>query len=106
MGIMDLFKRKKEEAIELPVEEEAPAGKITVRIENLASIADVERFERLLREGNILLLKVKELQKRDLGQFKNAVERLKRRCMQYGWDIVGIEDGYLVLAPKFAKIER
>jgi SepF-like predicted cell division protein (DUF552 family) len=106
MAIKDLFFGKKEE-VELPVpEEETVTEKINVRIENLQGLIDVERLTKLLREGNILFLKTKELQKRDLGQLQTTVQRLKRVCMQNDWDIAGTEDGYLVLTPKFARIER
>ena len=112
MGILDSLKKlvkREEEQIELSAEEEE-AGKIVdkvvVRVENLTGVNDVERVERLLKEGNILFLKIAELQKKDLGQFKQTVQMLKRRCIQFGWDIVGIEDGYIVLTPKFARIMR
>lgn len=109
MGLLDRLRGKAkgrtEEVIELPAEEE-PLEKIMVRVENLTSSMDVERFERMLREGNILLLKVLELQKQDLGQFKNVVDKLKRRSVQFGWDIVAIADGYILITPKFAKIVR
>jgi SepF-like predicted cell division protein (DUF552 family) len=111
MGFMDSLKslvKREEEQVELPVEEELtqPADKITVRIENLTGVNDIERIERLLKEGNILFLKIAELQKKDLGQFKQTVQMLKRRCIQFGWDIVGVEAGYMVLTPKFARIIR
>lgn len=115
MGFMDslkkLFKRE-EEQVELPPEGVEGAGteeiadKITVRVENLTGVNDVERIEGLLKQGNILFLKIADLQKKDLGQFKQTVQMLKRRCIQFGWDIVGVEDGYMVLTPKFAKIMR
>jgi len=110
MGFLDALKkfaRGEEEQIELPAEEAPqPTDKITVRIENLTGVNDVERIERLLKEGNILFLKIAGLQKKDLGQFKQTVQMLKRRCVRFGWDIVGIEDGYMVITPKFAKIMR
>lgn len=105
MGLGDLFKRKTEEVIELS-EEEEPKEKILIRVENLGGLADIERIERLMRDGTILLLKVKELQTKDLGEFKNTVSKLKRRCLQYGWDLVAIADGYILMTPKFAKIVR
>lgn len=103
----DFLRRKSpgEDAVELPVEPEQKE-KITVRVENVSSVLDVERIEKLLREGNILMLKVQQLQSNDLGEFKNVVEKLKRRCIQFGWDLVAIADGYLVMTPKFARIVR
>lgn len=107
MGLKDILNklRPQEETVEFPEEEESKE-KVTVRVEKLNGIEDVERISRMLREGNILFLKTKELQKNDLGQFQNSVHKLKRTCDQFGWDIAGTEDGYLVLTPQFAKIER
>ncbi len=113
MGFLDIFKKiggGKKERMEIQLDEslkqEGPMDKILVRVENITGINDVERIERLLKEGNILLLKVSDLQAKDIGQFKQTVQMLKRRCVQFGWDIVGIEDGYIVITPKFAHIER
>ena len=108
MGFGDILKKAKpkEETIELPDETEEPVEKIMVRVENLGGLEDAERIERLMQAGCILLLKVKELQSKDLGEFKNTVDKLKRRCLQYGWDMVAVSDGYIVMAPGFAKIVR
>lgn len=110
MGFFDRLKKlaqPDEEQMELPTEEaEGPAEKVTVRVESLQGVNDVERIEKLLKDGNILFLKVLDLERKDLGQFKQTVQMLKRRCIQFGWDIVGIEEGYMVLTPKFAKIAR
>jgi SepF-like predicted cell division protein (DUF552 family) len=62
MDLRDLlFGKKEEDMIELPVEEEQ-TQKIQVRIENIGGMLDVDRLTKLLREGNILLLKTKDLQ--------------------------------------------
>lgn len=108
MGFLhDLFRkvRPEEEAVELPEEEEV-GRQVTVRIETLKDFVDIDRVSRLLKDGNIIFLKAKELQRTDLGEFQNCIQKLKRVCTQYGWDIVGTEEGYLVVTPQFAKIER
>ena len=58
MGIGDIFKRvaPEDDSVELPVEQEEPTEKIMVRVETLTGMIDVEHIERLIREGNILLL--------------------------------------------------
>jgi len=106
MGLLDILKRGKEEDIvELP-EEEEPKDKINVRIESMTGTGDVDRFAQLLKQGNILVLKTKQLQRQDLGGFQMAVQKLKRVCTSYGFDIAGTEEGYLVVTPKFANIVR
>lgn len=98
--------KKREEYEELPVITEELGPKINVRIEKLTSLEQADRVVRLLRNGNIVILKTKEMQRRNLGQFQTAVLKLKRNCKNYGFDLVGTEDGYLVLAPKGIEIER
>ena len=109
MGLRDLLPEtlfgSRQEAVELP-EEEEQTERVNIRIENLNNMADVDRFEKLLREGNILLLKTKQLQRQDLGQFQLAVQKLKRLSHNYGFDLVGTEEGYLVVTPKFARVVR
>lgn len=102
--IIKVFRRE-EEVMELP-EETEPEKQIMVRIETLRDFVDTERIARLLKDGNIIFLRVGDLQRHDLGEFRNCVQKLKRFSNQHGWDIVGMEEGYLVLTPDFAKIER
>jgi len=109
MGLLnDLFKkvRGEEETIEFPEEETAPEEKIVVRVETLKDFIDTERVARMLKEGNVVFLKTAALQRQDLGEFKNCVEKLKRFCNQYSWDIAGVEEGYLILTPNFVRIQR
>jgi len=104
--MIDKFTKKEtSDEEELPVEEEM-VEKIFVRVDNLGGIVDIDRLMKHLKAGNILFLKTKELQRRDLGQFQNAVHKLKRVSQQYGWDLAGTEDGYIVVTPRFAQIIR
>ena len=109
MALADFLplRKKEEEYEEIKVEElEEPEEKINVRIEKLGGVEDAERIIRYVKKGFIVFLKTKELQKRQLAQFQMAVLKLKRLCKNYGFDIVGTEEGYLILAPKFVTIER
>lgn len=103
--IIKFFKKKEKEFVEFEPEKEAEE-KITVRMEKLGGIVDVDRIAKLVMDGNIVFLNVKDMQKGNLMQFQASVQKLKRYCNQYGWDIVGTEDGYLLLTPKFVKILR
>ena len=97
--------RSEEETVELP-EEQEEQRQVMVRIETLKDFVDIDRISRLLKEGNIVFIKGRDLQRNDLGEFQNCVQKLKRVCGQYGWDIVGTEEGYLIVTPQFVKIER
>lgn len=104
--LQDIFRRGSEpEQIELPVEEE-PRQQLLVRIEALKDFVDIDRITRLVKEGSIVLLKTRELQRRDLGEFQNCVQKLKRVSNQQGFDLVGTDEGYLILTPSFARIHR
>ena len=96
---------KEEEFIVLEYEEE-PKEKINIRIENFGGLIDVDRIVKLVRQGNIVFLRTKTLQKRDIGQLQAGVTKLKKVCDQYGWDIAGTEEGYVIIAPRFAEIVR
>ena len=98
-------KKKEEEPVELEVNEEY-RERVNVRIENLTSLDDVDFIIKLVRDGNIIFLKTKNIQNKDLGQFETSIQKLKRSCMNYGYDIAGTEEGYMIITPKFAKISR
>jgi SepF-like predicted cell division protein (DUF552 family) len=106
MGLLsDLFKKKDDEMLELPVEGEQ-MQQVMVRIETLRDFVDIDRIARLVKEGNIVFLKTRDLQRKDLGEFQNCMQKLKRVSNQFGFDLAGTEEGYLVVTPTFAKIAR
>jgi len=100
------FRRKTEEYEEIPVEKVEETKKILVRIEKLGGMDDVDRIIRYVKNGFIVFLKTQQLQKRQPGQFQASILKIKRLCKNYGFDLVGTEEGYLILAPKFVEIER
>jgi len=101
-----MVSEKGDETIQFDEGQHDSKEKLNVRIDYLMGAEDVDRVAKLVREGNIMLLKIKDLQKKDIGLLQNTVQKLKRICSQSGWDVVGLEDGYLVVTPQFAKIER
>lgn len=108
MGLLNgLFGKKEEEELaEVPEETEAPSAQIAVRIETLRDFTDIDRIARNVREGSIVLIKTKDLQRKDLGEFQNCVAKLKRVSSTYGFDLAGTDEGYLIITPTFAKIAR
>jgi SepF-like predicted cell division protein (DUF552 family) len=109
MGLLDdlLPRRKEDDMMEVPEDVDATSKKtVTVRIETLTDFVDVDRVARLAKDGNIVFLRARDLQRKDLGEFQNCVAKLKKVSNQYGFDLVGTEDGYLLVTPQFAKIQR
>jgi len=94
-----------EEFIEVETEGD-DRRRISVRIENLNDYRDVEEVQKLLREGNIIFLRMKKLKERDIGELKRSIERLRKTSMAMNGDIIGIDEDYLILTPPFAKIYR
>lgn len=109
MGFLDFFKKlitkPAEDAVEFP-EEEEPRERLTVRIENVSGLQDVERVASYLKQGNVVLVKLKDLQKKDVGLFQTTMQKMKRLSMQFNWDMVALQEGYLIVTPNFARIER
>lgn len=79
---------------------------VNVRVETLKDFADTNRIQGLVRDGNIVFLKIKGLRQRDLGELKRSVEKLKKTCTAMSGDIVGVDEDFLVLTPDYAKIFR
>ena len=97
--------RRREEYIEI-APEEVETKKMTVRVENLGGIDDVDRIIKLVKKGSIVFLKTARLRKHDLGQFQTSVQKLKRLCSNFGFDIAATADGFIICTPRFVKIER
>lgn len=108
MAIKDLLKKPKKEEGEEFVEIEQPVeeGKVNVRIETLRDYIDTDRVQQLVREGNVVFLKIKELRNRDISELKRAVDKLKKTCTAMNGDIVGVDEDFLVITPNFARIFR
>ena len=107
MGLFDIFKSKKptEDAVEFP-EDKEPREALTVRIENVSGLGDVERIGGYLKQGNVVLVKVRDLQKKDVGLFQTSLQKMKRLSTQFNWDMVALQEGYVIMTPSFARIER
>lgn len=108
MGIFDALLGKKkpvQDSVEFP-EEEEPRERMTVRIENVGGLGDVERIAGYIRQGNVVLIKVKDLEKRDVGLFQTALQKMKRMSTQFNWDMVALNEGYVIVTPSFVRIER
>ncbi len=79
---------------------------VHVRVDNLKDFADTDRIQRMVREGNIVFLKIKDLRQKNLTELKRAVDKLKKTCVAMEGDIVGVDEDFLVLTPSFARIWR
>lgn len=107
MPFRGLFGRDEDEEEFVEIEKTTDDDrKVQVMIESLDDYRDVERVQKLLREGNIVFLKIKSLKDKDLGELKRSVQRLKKTITAMNGDIVGVDEHFLVLTPPSAAVYR
>lgn len=97
--------KKEEDFVEVDTgfEEES---KISVKVDSLKSYSDTDRILQFLREGNVVFLRIKDLRSKDINELKRAVEKIKKTCAAMNGDLAGVEEDYLIITPKFARIYR
>ena len=119
MGIGDILGRFKSEnmspvneedqyvELELPgAEIETGKSKILIQVEKLNDYMDSDRIQKKVREGNILLVRIKELKDKDIGELKRAIARIRKTCIAVNGDIAGVSDEWIIVTPSFAKVHR
>lgn len=112
--VFDKFKemipKKKEEPsdeyMEITEDSMRADGKINVRIETLADYNDTDRIQQLVREGNVVFLRITELRIKDIAELKRSVEKLRKTCTAMNGDMVGVDEDFLVITPHFAQVYR
>ena len=105
--IVEKIKGKKEEEegeVEILPEEEEKKTRIFVR--KINEYTEVEEVLNLLRSGNIVVLSIRDLRKKDVSELKRVVDRIKRTVEAIGGDIVGVEEDLIIATPSGVKIER
>jgi SepF-like predicted cell division protein (DUF552 family) len=96
-----------DEFIELDAQSaELPSGKIPIKIDKLDDFPDTDRIQKSLREGSIVLVKIKTMKEKDLSELKRSIEKLRKTCIALNGDIVGIDEDWIILTPSFAHVAR
>lgn len=111
MAFKDFIEKVKPKKVEegeefLEIEPKVEERKISVKIDSLNGYADTERIQKLVREGSVVFLKIKELRQKDITELKRCVDKLRKTCLAMNGDIVGVDEDFLVITPSFAKIYR
>lgn len=95
------------EFIELDTAEaEGVTGKVPIKIDKIEDFADSDRIQKTLRDGSIVLVKIKMLKDKDLSELKRAIEKLRKTCVAINGDIAGIDEDWIILTPSFAHVAR
>lgn len=99
--------RSGEEYVEIEHTDEQKEDKqIWIGLEKLESFSDSDRIQRKIREGNILLVKIRDLRAKDTEELKRSVERIRRTCLAVNGDIAGLGDDWILVTPATAKVYR
>ena len=102
-----LGKLREGEFIELDTAEAtAPAGKIPIRVDKMEDFSDSDRIQKLIREGAVVLVKIRKLKEKDLSELKRAVDKLRKTCVAMNGDIAGIDEDWIIVTPAFAHVAR
>jgi SepF-like predicted cell division protein (DUF552 family) len=85
---------------------ETPTGKIPIRVDRIDDFADSDRIQKSIRDGSIVLAKIKSLKEKDLSELKRVIDKLRKTCVALNGDIAGIDEDWIILTPSFAHIAR
>lgn len=102
------FERTDEEPEEefLEVTPEGELGQISVKVETLRNYGDAERIQQMVREGNVVFVRIRDLRQKDINELKKSVERVRKTVAAMEGDIVGVDEDFLIVTPNFAKVYR
>ena len=101
------LEKKPEEYVELDVETgDKGSGKMMIQVETMSDYVDSDRVQEKVRNGNILLVKIKDLRDKDMSELKRAIARIRKTCLAINGDIAGIGDDWIVVTPESARVHR
>ena len=104
---MPLFKKQQEEYVELDVEgQETSSEKLLIRVEKMENFSDSERIQGKIRDGYLLLVKVRDLREKDVNELKRAVAKIKKTCLALNGEVAGLGEDWLLVTNQSAKIHR
>jgi len=96
-----------EQYIELDTAEaEASSGKVPIRVDKLEDFADTDKVQKFLRDGSVVIVKIKGLKNKDITELKRAIDKLRKTCIALSGDIALIDEDWIILTPSFAHVAR
>lgn len=94
-----------EEYTEILSAPDTESKKTNVIVDKL-ELVNVDKLLRKVKEGNIVIVKIKELKEANIQELKYAINKMRNICENIGGDIAGVGDEWLILTPNTARIER
>lgn len=83
-----------------------PSGKVPIKVDKIEDFADSDRIQKHIRDGSIVIVKIKPLKEKDLSELKRAIDKLRKTCVATSGDIAGIDEDWIILTPSFAHVAR
>ena len=84
----------------------SPSGKMQIKVDKIEDFSDSDRIQKHIRDGSIVIVKIKALKEKDLSELKRAIDKLRKTCVATSGDIAGIDEDWIILTPSFAHIAR
>ncbi|MEM5814614.1 MAG: cell division protein SepF [Candidatus Aenigmatarchaeota archaeon] len=85
---------------------ESAGGKIPIRVDKIVDFADTDKIQKSLRDGSVVIVKIKPLKEKDLSELKRAIDKLRKTCVALNGDIAGMDEDWIILTPSFAHVAR
>ncbi|MBU5557987.1 MAG: cell division protein SepF [Candidatus Aenigmatarchaeota archaeon] len=85
---------------------DVPSGKVAIHVDKIEDFSDSDRIQKKVRNGGIVLVKIRSLKEKDILELKRAIEKLRKTCLALNGDIAGIDEDWIVLTPSFAHVAR
>ena len=110
MNLPRFLKKEQEEEIgeyaELPMEGEAEPTSMKIIVDKLEGYASVDKIMRHVRNGNIVIVRIKEMKDTNMDELKHAVGKLRNACANVDGDVAGVGDEWIVVTPSTVRIQR
>ena len=105
MKVPDLFKEKEGDYAEIALEEEE--GKyVKIMIEKLDKYANVDSIIRKIKEGHIVIAKIKDLKESNEEELRHSITKIKTVCDSLNGDIAGVGEEWIIVTPSIASVSR
>ena len=105
--VVDKIKRgEKPEEIKEPPSSTSPPAKTYLKALPLRDLEDVDVIKREVKSGNILILRVGPLARKNIEDVKRAVNELYEFTSLVGGDIARLGEERVVITPPFIRIWR
>lgn len=102
----DIEELEPNEYVELEPGNETKNKKIRIRVKTLHEFKDAEEVQQLLRQGDIVWVKIAPLKEKDMTDLKRAIDRIKKTVKSIDGDVAGIDEEWLIATPHYAHVHR